>query len=74
MLSALVEFPDHIGIGIDESTALIVRNKEIEIAGESEVIVVQKPKGITKSKKENLVSIKRLEMAVYTEGQKFKIK
>ena len=48
--------------------------KEIEIAGESEVIVVQKPKGITKSKKENLVSIKRLEMAVYTEGQKFKIK
>ncbi|HRL70553.1 MAG TPA: cyanophycinase [Flavobacterium sp.] len=74
LLSALVEFPDHIGIGIDESTALIVRNKEIEIAGESEVIVVQKPKGITKSKKENLVSIKRLEMAVYTEGQKFKIK
>ena len=66
--------PSKFGIGIDESTALIVRNKEIEIAGESEVIVVQKPKGITKSKKENLVSIKRLEMAVYTEGQKFKIK
>lgn len=74
LLSALVEFPDHIGIGIDESTAIIVRNKEIEIAGESEVIVVKKPKGITKSKKENLVSIKSLEMSVYTEGQKFKIK
>ena len=73
LLSALVEFPDHIGIGIDESTALIVRNKEIEIAGESEVIVVQKPKGITKSKKSNLVSIKSLEMAVYNQGQKFKI-
>ena len=74
LLSALVEFPDHIGIGIDESTALIVRNKEIEIAGESEVVVVKKPKGITKSQKENLVSIKSLEMAIYTEGQKFKIK
>lgn len=74
LLSALIEFPTHIGIGIDESTALIVRNKEIEIAGDSEVIVVKKPKGITKSKKKNLVSIKSLEMAVYTEGQKFKIK
>ncbi|WP_188051261.1 cyanophycinase [Flavobacterium sp. GP15] len=74
LLSALVEFPDHIGIGIDESTALIVRNKEIEIAGESEVIVVKNPVGISKSKKENLVSIKSLEMGVYTEGQKFKIK
>ena len=73
LLSALVEFPTHIGIGVDESTALIVRNKEIEIVGSSEVIVVKKPKGIAKSKKENLVSIKSLEMAVYTEGQKFKI-
>jgi cyanophycinase len=73
LLSALVEFPTHIGIGIDESTALIVRNKEIEIVGESEVIVVKKPKGIAKAKKENLVSIKSLEMAVYHEGQKFKI-
>ncbi|CAM4051816.1 cyanophycinase [Flavobacterium weaverense] len=74
LISALVEFPDHIGIGIDESTALIVRNKEIEIAGESEVIVVKKPKGIIKSRKNNLVSIKNLEMAIYFEGQKFKIK
>jgi cyanophycinase len=73
LLSALVEFPTHIGIGIDESTALIVRNKEIEIVGESEVIVVKKPKGISKAQKENLVSIKSLEMAVYHEGQKFKI-
>ncbi|WP_426065301.1 cyanophycinase [Flavobacterium sp. DSP2-3-1] len=73
LLSALVEFPTHIGIGVDESTALIVRNKEIEIVGSSEVIVVKKPKGIAKSKKENLVSIKSLEMAIYTEGQKFKI-
>ena len=69
-----MEFPGHIGIGIDESTALIVRNNEIEIAGESEVIVVKNPKGITKAQKDNLVSIKNLEMAVYTQGQKFKIK
>ena len=74
LLTALVEYPDHIGIGIDESTAIIVRNKRIEIAGESEVVVIKNPKRIIKSNKRNLVSIKSLEMAIYTEGQKFKIK
>ena len=74
LLSALVEFPTHTGIGIDESTAIIVRNKEIEIVGESEVIVVRKPKGITKVPKNNIIGIKSLEMSIHYEGQKFKIK
>ncbi|WP_281240111.1 MULTISPECIES: cyanophycinase [Flavobacterium] len=74
LLSGLIEFPTHIGIGIDESTAIIVRNKEIEIAGESEVIVVQNPKEITKGPRNNTIGIKSLEMGVFYEGQKFKIK
>jgi len=74
LISGLVEFPTHVGIGIDESTAIIVRNKEIEIAGESEVIVVRNPKGITKAPKNNTVGIKSLEMSVYFQGEKFKIK
>lgn len=73
LLSALVEFPTHVGIGIDESTAIIVRNKNIEITGESEVIVVKKPKGIQKFDKNNLISIENLEMSIYKSGQKFKI-
>lgn len=74
LLSGLIEFPTHIGIGIDESTAIIVRNKEIEIAGESEVIVVQKPKETTKGPRNNTIGIKSLKMGVFYEGQKFKIK
>lgn len=74
LISAMVEFPAYIGIGIDESTAIIVQNDVIEIAGESEVIVLKKPKGIIKSKEKNLISIKSLEMSIYTEGQKFKTK
>ena len=74
LLSGLVEFPTHIGIGIDESTAIIVRNKEIEIVGESEVIVVQNPVEIMKSPRNNVVSIKKLDMSIYYEGQKFNIK
>ncbi len=74
LLSALVEFRTHIGIGIDESTAIIVRNKEIEIVGESEVIVIQNPKGITKAPRNNAVGIKSLDMSIYYEGEKFNIK
>jgi cyanophycinase len=73
LLSALVEFPSHIGIGIDEATAIIVRNDTIEITGESEVIVIKNPKGIQKSEKNNLISIESLEMSIYNSGQQFKI-
>lgn len=74
LLSALVEFPALTGIGIDEGTAIIVRNNQVEVAGESEVIVVRNPKGILKAKKNNLISIENLQMSVYTAGQKFNIK
>lgn len=74
LLSGLVEFPDLTGIGIDEATAIIVQNNQVEVTGESEVIVVRKPKGILKSKKNNLISIEKLEMSIYNAGQKFNIK
>jgi cyanophycinase len=73
LLSALIEFPTHVGIGIDESTAIIVRNNEIEVNGESEVIVVKNPIGIKKYKKNSLISIQSLQMSIYTNGQTFKI-
>ncbi|RTY81605.1 cyanophycinase [Flavobacterium sp. GSP27] len=73
LLSAMVEFPSHVGIGIDEATAIIVQNKTIEITGESEVIVIKNPKGIQKSGTNNLISIESLEMSIYNNGQKFKI-
>ena len=74
LFSALVEFPTLTGIGIDEATAIIVRNNQIEVAGESEVIVVRNPKGILKAKHNNLISIESLQMSIYTAGQKFNIK
>ena len=73
LISGLVEFPSHTGIGIDESTAIIVKDKQIEVFGESEVIVVRNPKGIKKIAKGNLISIKKIEMSVLVEGEKFKI-
>jgi cyanophycinase len=73
LLSGLVEFPNHIGIGIDESTAIIVRNKQFEVVGESQVLVISKPKGIVKAPKNNLISIKSLQMSVLIEEEKYNI-
>lgn len=73
LISAMVEFPNLTGIGIDESTSIIVHNNEIEVAGESEVIVLKNPKGVQKTKN-NLISIKGLDMSIYNAGQKFKVK
>lgn len=74
LLTALVEFPNLTGIGIDEATAIIVRNNQVEVAGDSEVIVLRNPKGILKAKNNNLISIESLQMSIYTPGQKFNIK
>jgi cyanophycinase len=71
LVTAMVEFPTYVCIGIDEGTAIIVHNRQIEIAGESEVVVLKNINGISKSKKNNLVGIKKLEISVYYDGQKF---
>ncbi len=74
LLSGLIEFPNHTGIGIDESTAILVQNNQFEVFGESEVVVISKPKGITRIKKNNLISIKKIQMSILAEGEKYKIK
>jgi cyanophycinase len=71
LVTAMVEFPTYVCIGVDEGTAIIVHNKQIEIAGESEVVVLKNINGISKSKKNNLVGIQKLEISVYFEGQQF---
>jgi cyanophycinase len=38
------------------------------------VVVMKNTKGITKVPKNNTIGIKSLEMSIYYEGQKFKIK
>jgi cyanophycinase len=73
LITAMVEFPTYECIGIDESTAVIVNNKSVEIVGESEVIVFKNIRGIERFKKNNLVGIKKLEVSVYHDGQKFEL-
>lgn len=40
LLSAVAQYPHHLGLGIDENTAVIVRNHVIEVIGQGAVSIV----------------------------------
>lgn len=72
MISALAAYPSFTCIGIDESTAIIVHGNTIKVAGESQVIVMQKPQGITTDEK-GLIKFKNADISIYTNGDSVKI-
>lgn len=39
LITAVMEHPDHLGVGIDESTAILVRGNKAEVVGMSQVLV-----------------------------------
>lgn len=43
LLSAIIEYPEMTGIGIDESTAILINGTTIEVVGDSQVIVFTNP-------------------------------
>jgi cyanophycinase len=73
LISAVIEFPDHVGIGIDESTAILVTGKNVEVVGESQVLVLSNPR---KSKiiAGNKLGAKDLRLSIYLPGEKFKLR
>ncbi len=72
LLTSIVEHPGTIGIGIDESTAILVNGKHAEVIGISQVLTFSKPKSISKSDKGKL-GAKNITVSIYLPGQKFKI-
>jgi cyanophycinase len=43
LLTSILEYPELTGIGIDEATALLIKGKEAEVIGESQVVVFTNP-------------------------------
>jgi cyanophycinase len=70
MISALESYPTFTCIGIDESTAIIVHQKQIKVAGESQVIVMLQPKNI-RATSEGLIKFDAVNMRIYTSGDSF---
>lgn len=71
LLTAIIEFPEIKGIGIDESTAILIKNGTAEVIGESQVITLNNP-GNSSTEGENKLSAKGIEINIYLQGDKFK--
>lgn len=72
LLSAVIEYPDYLCVGIDEATAILVKNRWAEVVGNSQVITLQNPKK-SKLKKETKLGAKNLQISVYLPGEKFRV-
>ena len=73
LISAIIEYPDVKGIGIDEATAILVTGNTAEVVGDSQVIVFENPKRSKIVKGEKL-SAKGIVMSIYLAGEKFSLK
>jgi len=73
LISALHDYPGFLGIGIDESTAIIVDHRRITVAGESQVLVFSSPARMGNTAK-GLITFNNLKIAGYTAGASFQVK
>jgi cyanophycinase len=72
LISACLENPEETGIGIDESTAILVENNKATVYGESQVIVLRHKTAETKIVN-GLLGAEDLELNVYLPGDSFEI-
>lgn len=72
LITAVIEYPGVKGIGIDESTAILVSGNEAEVVGESQVLVWENPKR-SKEVRNGLLAAKGLVLSVYLAGEKFRL-
>lgn len=70
LISALAAHPDFTCIGIDESTAIIVRGKDIEVTGESQVMRISEPAGL-KTNDKGLIQMQDLRFGLFADADRF---
>ena len=70
LISAVIEFPEMIGIGIDESTAILINGETAEVVGESQVIVFKNPDH-SMQKHNDKLGAKGIIMDIYLPGEIF---
>jgi cyanophycinase len=70
LLSAVIEHPELVGVGIDESTAILVNGKTMEVVGKSQVIVFKNPDQ-SKTNFNDKLGAKGIIMNLYLPGELF---
>lgn len=72
LLSVLSDYPKATMIGIDEGTAIIVKGRSARVVGDSQVVVVNRPKNL-KISSGGKVAFRNARLSLYSHGQNFKL-
>jgi cyanophycinase len=73
LIATCIENPEEICIGVDESTAILIKKDTAEVIGINQVIVLKNPSK-SKNTGKGLLGCKGLELSVYLPGEKFAVK
>jgi cyanophycinase len=73
LISAAIENPDQLCVGIDESTAIIVDGNIATVTGNSQVIVI-KNSGKEKTVQNGHLGMSDFNLSIYLPGQSFKLR
>lgn len=73
LISAVIEHPDQVGIGIDEATALLVKGNSCEVVGDAQVIVLRN-KSKSRLTKNGKLGARGIQMDVYLPWETFSLK
>ena len=71
LLTALAEYPDLIGIGIDESTALLLHGYSAEVVGESQVITFQNTNPGSLVVENGKFGLRNIKINIFIPGKRF---
>lgn len=72
LITAAVEFPDHTGIGIDESTAIFIQGDVVEVVGESQVLVYRNSSDYS-DVLDGKLGVRDLVLNIYLPGDQFEL-
>lgn len=70
LLTAVMEFPEVIGIGIDEATAILVEGDRAEVVGAAQVLVFRNP-DCSAERQDGKLGARNLRVDVYLPGDTF---
>lgn len=72
LISAVLDHPDLVGIGIDETTAIFVTGKRFEVLGKSSVVVIDARKAaVDKTPADQLATGRNLRLSVLKAGMTY---
>jgi cyanophycinase len=74
LISAVLDHPDLVGVGIDETTAIFVTGNAFEVLGKNSVVIIDARKASAiQAQKEKLSSGRNLLLTVLTAGMTYKL-